>query len=394
MVTFQEVSKLKPIHLHKGLGIWLTGTPRIGKSVFLFYVAAQFIQTGIRFVVTINNQHYEYVNKKFVLCEFSHMEKKYLSDPTIIHLIDPFSKTVICEHDAFAIFFASPSISNIHPYHRKNLQRMFMPLWSKEEMRDCYTVLQEKFDENLYDKWGGIFMDEYRSKVMQSELADLSLEMVLAVSKQALSLDVASYQWLIHRIPTDDYSSCETTLPSNYVRQEILKKLKTGVNFQLPIGSVDKLLFGEIYETAVFNYLVPGESIEVIPYHDDSSCSRKILTIQNVVKFCNNSVNDVILYGTLFIPVERNKRGLDAVFVDKTPYGWVIQVTVNPKHKTSINVSDINVQFPNVTSWNICCIYPPECKEFRFPSVVGVKAEKYIFNFLLIDEICKDAARD
>ena len=48
-----------------------------------------------------------------------------------------------------------------------------MPLWSKEEMRDCYRVLQEKFDENLYDKWGGIFMDEYRSKVMQSEFADL-----------------------------------------------------------------------------------------------------------------------------------------------------------------------------------------------------------------------------
>ena len=78
-----------------------------------------------------------------------------LTDFRVVHLIDPSKDPFyLCEHNAFAVFFfTSPTINNIEPYHLKNLLTLYMPLWSEEEMTECYKVLEQPFDQKRYEKW-------------------------------------------------------------------------------------------------------------------------------------------------------------------------------------------------------------------------------------------------
>ena len=98
--------------------MWITGIPRIGKSVFLCYVAERLREENIDFVITIQSTWY---NSKYEQQDCSllkgHLQK------SVVHLIDPEGKPVpfLDQHEAFAVFFASPTITNIEPYHKKNL---------------------------------------------------------------------------------------------------------------------------------------------------------------------------------------------------------------------------------------------------------------------------------
>ena len=150
----------------KGLGMWFTGTPRIGKSVFLGYVAERLKEEGIEFVVTTGNEWY---TKHYERKCYSELEDD-LKNRSVVHLIDPGDNPPILglqRHEAFAIFFASPTISNINPYHQKELCTLFMPLWSRNEMEDCCTTLETPFNEDIFNRWGGVFIDSFRDEMLE-----------------------------------------------------------------------------------------------------------------------------------------------------------------------------------------------------------------------------------
>ena len=86
-------------HTRFGLGIRITGTPRIGKSTFLFYVAEKLKQEKICLVITIEKITY---TDDFRRIEF-HKAEEILKDTETVHLID--GATAFGQHNALAIFF-------------------------------------------------------------------------------------------------------------------------------------------------------------------------------------------------------------------------------------------------------------------------------------------------
>ena len=48
-----------------------------------------------------------------------------------------------------------------------------MPLWSEEEMTECYKVLEQPFDQKLYEKWGGVMLDSLRDSFMEKSLREV-----------------------------------------------------------------------------------------------------------------------------------------------------------------------------------------------------------------------------
>ena len=133
LIFFQEYwstakkLSLQP-HCRAGIAVAITGTPRTGKSCFLIYIAHMLKENNTNFVVTLGRKTY---NSSFEEAGVT----KDLDNSSVVHLIDPcFSRGLIDVYPAVAVFFASPTQSNFEPYHSKEMNTYFMPLWTREEL--------------------------------------------------------------------------------------------------------------------------------------------------------------------------------------------------------------------------------------------------------------------
>lgn len=361
----------------KGLGVSVTGTPSIGKSVFLFYVADHFIKSNISFVATIGNDIYQYRagTASIVVRSTPKEVQDILDNPDAVHLIDPEWPDAFRECIAFTVFFTSPTLANIGKYHMKRLRRLYMPIWSKHELEECYSSLSLCFAESNYMKWGGIMATSYEFSALEERLSEIlqskSLIDVLSINDPlVLSPEMEHHQWLLHRHPTDDYKNCHITLPSDYVRNKIIEVLESDVSFSLPL-ECNGILYGEIFEMKVLNEIDREKGIEVHLY-DMKSCqftqTQKLL-VSATQLYSNAEIFEKPTVNTLYKPKENNKRGTDAVLITNE-IGWVIQVIVNPKHK-SLNITNAFKQFPSMKSWCVCCVIPNTILDkFHYPAVI------------------------
>ena len=148
------------------------------------------------------------------------LKRLMLRNSSVVHLIDPcFSLDV---YPAVTVFFASPTESNFEPYHSKEMNTYFMPLWTREELMDAHSKLSLTFEEDIFRFWGGVFLDSYRSNLLHSHLTKILqsgklLQLVQVTDDFTLSPDINHCQWLIHRVPSSDYRSCVCEVPSDYL---------------------------------------------------------------------------------------------------------------------------------------------------------------------------------
>lgn len=88
---------------------------------------------------------------------------------------------------------------------------------------------------------------------------------------------------------------------------------------------------------------------------EDYSCSSS--PIQRPVEY------------TLYKAKERNKEGLDAVLVQSSTQAFILQITINKRHR-GLKIDEAFRDFPPVTEWFVCCIYPTDIDDFHFPAVL------------------------
>ena len=309
--------------------MWITGIPRIGKSVFLCYVAERLREENIDFVITIQSTWY---NSKYEQQDCSllkgHLQK------SVVHLIDPEGKPVpfLDQHEAFAVFFASPTITNIEPYHKKNLVCLFMPLWTRDEMQRCCDTLQLEFDAKIFEKWGGVFIDCFRAATLESQLDEVlessNLRDILSnLHSDSLSESIKQNQWLLHRHPYGDYRKYEVQLPSFYVEEKVVAVLDK-VKFQDVMQSNSSIL-GKLYEQhALKNLLISEKVLNVTPYDRRGTNDGQQLEIKAVKHYSNASVeSETPDKNTLYRPNEKNKQGVDAVLVTTTNTAFPLTIS-------------------------------------------------------------------
>ena len=221
-----------------GLGVRVTGTSRIGKSVFLFYVARVLNLRGIPIVITLGDKYYDHEYKGLTKDEAS----KKLDDSETVHLIDPSPLHKTKEHYALAVFCVSPMTSNIDYYHLKNLYTIYMPLWTKEELESCQRHTGRPSDISYFEKWGGVHLDKFREEQMDKNLQDILQsthipKLVFEVIKENsgyLPPMLQDCEWLFHRHPyvieeNRPYRSCKLSLPSNVILKCFQDKIDSGI---------------------------------------------------------------------------------------------------------------------------------------------------------------------
>ena len=142
----------------RGMGTWVTGTPGVGKSTFLYYVAKQLVEElseRYKVVVTKNKHTYLWECDKFTVIGPDRRDS-VLSERASVHLCDGKASQ---EHLAYMVFFVSPTIANIEPYHSKHLGRLYMPPWSEIELENLFeNCFQQEFMLSVTASGVGLFL--------------------------------------------------------------------------------------------------------------------------------------------------------------------------------------------------------------------------------------------
>ena len=355
-----------------GQGVWITGTPQIGKSTFMFYVIRKLRdEKALDIVVTIGKLYRlcRWYNNRLGLYDRvfdkTHNKKHSLSKESTIHLIDPDTTTsmFIEEEKAFTVFFTSTH-SNIEPYQLRKMLTLYMPTWDKEELKECCEYLEWNEEQHMdyYEKWGGIILNEYSAFKMEGQLcynlklAEDLMKLLLAVDPNPLPGEL---QWLIHRRPTcnedgsTNYSDFLIDFPSLYVKNEINKKLQGKPLPQSLLDARDGVLLNDLYKHNVMrSILIPGKELFV----ENASRESHTLEIKHQKSCKNNDIIEEPEISTLYSLEKRDncERG-DAVFIMTETAGLIIHIMINKKpFSCAAEIAKNN--FPTISEWDVCFI--------------------------------------
>lgn len=186
-----------------------------------------------------------------------------------------------------------------------------MPLWSRNEMEDCCATLATPFNEDIFNKWGGVFIDSYRDELLESQLERILQSSILRdilsnLHHDSMSERIYEHQWLLHRFPIENYTMCDIQLPSLYVEKKVVSMLDK-VRFQDVVDSNSSIL-GKLYEQHVLNNLVAGKSLIATPYDKRTSSTNNVeLKIEAIQDYTNDTVvSQLPAKNTLYVPKEKN----------------------------------------------------------------------------------------
>ena len=386
--------------------IRVTGTPGIGKSYFLAYVWHQLLRMKCNVVASMNSvtimSHQG--GEGYGIITGQDLNQLVETRRDVIYLVDPAKNAVPqpIKH-AITILFVSPAEECHGSFCRVSLINLYMPIWEKEELLDCikkvYPQMKDHFDSR-FKKWGGsircmsatsTIYEEYEEH-LQDFLSDDSLIDILNQTNKNgfLRKHVTKYLWLVplkvaEKDGVTNYRKISTaTFPSEYVSIQVAEKIRSlgilGKDWKVV---EDALLLGRVYEVHVMKYLfkVSGGSIsakQISSGPRDKAPEETLPAITAHEVFTNSSVISKPVSGTLYVPLEPNKDGMDFVMPP-----WVFQITIQKNHKAK-NLENIFQQFPSTKKWNACFVVPSaRLDEFvtpglsLYPSIV----KKFIIPF-------------
>jgi hypothetical protein len=380
--------------------IRVTGTPGMGKSMFLGYVWYYLLKAKCDVVAKVGqniirsqkgSETYDVIRAE------DHLD--LCTNRNIIFLVD--SQGIEPKAVGITVFFVSPAHEGPRSYPRTNWLNLFMPPWRKEELVNCikkiYPHCEKEFESN-FKKWGGSIRSLTKSKVEKSRnmlleefLSDQCLVDVVNMQEGVsgiLRSEVKRFQWLIHIIPTinedgtNNYEDNPTlSFPSLYIGSKVAQRIRD-LRFDWKKLGHPRLL-GNAYESHTLDTLFKVSEADHLSVRATDIRSKAEVFIEAVKKhhvFSSKAVINNFEKNTLYIPIEPNRPGLDLIMPP-----WAFQITIAKSH-TAKRLDETFQQFPTVKSWKLCFVLPPAIiNEFTapkvalYPSVVGTY--KLAFDF-------------
>jgi hypothetical protein len=297
----------------------------------------------------------------------------------IIFLADPNRDKIVSKTDGVTIFFIPPDHSGACDYPITNCISFCMPPWDYRELRDCnkkiYPLIKKSVFKSKFKKWGGSIccllnnIDSACDGILQTFLWNVSTDVIHVFNMlEYADKRVKSYQWLVHRYPVmggDGYADHETIIKfaSDYVALKVAEVICTLKVDYKTLGN--SRLLGHAFEAYVLKHALnvsQGRFLEVLVRKIDSG-SVFVPAVKKHQFFSTQS--KVVSYddGTLYIPIEPNRRGIYFVMPP-----WVFQATISKDYSAEKLDWTLN-QFPSVSEWNLCFIIPKIVDEFKAPSV-------------------------
>ena len=369
----------------------ITGTPGIGKSVFLAYFAAYLCEKGYNVVIQRGQEWWSHASGKAT----AHGKKEpeaLLKQQTTVLLFDPFDSeaaTLQTRGQGVSFVFTSPGekcYKTAFKQQSNHSTRRFMPFWTLAELIEYRLVLLPSFKEAIdvekaHALLGGsvrwlrdLVAQQQQQEPMQS-LEDAARELIRPCLDRIKSLDdldilvrrlvpsaaadtTDSKASLLLQIDSHAHDSFETPseqfLASEVAKQEVCKALsietqEARAKFvrkfleSKPLGQ----LVGDIFEVMVLNTLTgkgqPRYKLTCRPLAGGADLTEQVPNAQVQVPLASASKHQKIRNmnaDQLYCPHSDNFAATDFFFVtsneDESLTLWLLQTTKDSQHDCKI----------------------------------------------------------
>jgi len=335
------------------------GTPGIGKTFFLNYVARKLLSEENRsFDVVIDTgleaAHISPDNIVFpggsaaVVNAFSDV----LSRRETILLYDCYgSQAAPADLPCKALVTSSPNAARYHDYRKHACNVLTMPVWQEDELELCRTACFPEQDVESFRKrllwWGGIprytigestaFADMEMDSALQR--LDVQATKIFLETPGVMDLDAGKISHRLLHFHTRDFRNFWWDFASPAVRQRVLESLRKNVHFKavefIQMGRLDpnlSVLGGHLFEAAVHALLMKREYIEARPLNGSTNASVRI-DLNPRAKYVRFTSLEQLQVDTYCVPEAKNHGACDSVF----PPRCMFQVTVAAKHSISLS---------------------------------------------------------
>ncbi len=353
--------------------VLITGTPGVGKSMFLIYQLCLARSRKRNVIVQIGTRVclFSSTPDRFVQLNLTADEKNFLlSNAENMFFYDPGSTRSTLKQQvlAFTVVFASHNPQHYRVLKKSPFAKLYMPVWTLDELtvcaEKCYPTISSESVHSLYEHWGGsprcVFEEEdddnmhelegfLHSENLQAAIRDMSR---IETSREPFVKD----QWLVHiSIVNGDYTQMCMTWPSDYLMSKVTEAMhEQDAHWKTKISRMsDSILHGRLFEADVREAILSENSqLQAIPLPEKGSRPLNIPRPTGHKFFTNLDIN-LDSTNSLFIPCEPTKASGDFVFKD-----WIFQATIAEKHAIKIQgIIKLSKQF-NCTTWKLCFCIP------------------------------------
>ncbi|EGF77150.1 hypothetical protein BATDEDRAFT_92027 [Batrachochytrium dendrobatidis JAM81] len=211
----------------------ILGNPGIGKTYFGYFLLLHLARSGATVVYESGVDQKRYLlTPNGVFEGGKHAFWKILDSSSTFYIVDGSAPVDV---DAKTILVTSPRWEIWHRFSKGSCDIRYMPVWSKEELHSCRSMLfptvPQELVQSLYLKWGGIvrYVLKYALVKEQQDFFDKALNIsnidsvVKSFGKYGENLDASSC--LIHISVSDGFHSGPYQFAFDYVVDEIYNRV-------------------------------------------------------------------------------------------------------------------------------------------------------------------------
>ena len=346
----------------------VTGTPGIGKTLFLVYFLMRYMRENAEFTVLFckhSSETYVYFdNCNDGPVELQHMTQDLeymLENGDLLLLVDAASSSEVYRTGNCRVIVAtSPNISNYEDILKDcNPVLLHMPVWSSEELLQAcvkissYGALTEAVVNERFEIWGGIarlvFEPDDEIYTEKCALLDKHISSVTpkTIFKDFSRVDTGkeSHQIFHQHLVGDSFTNYVLRFASDYVKSKVCKQvLNTECEMEWLMRSARKVpelgaLRGLLFEPFVFDKLCSGRNmfrIRKLFKQEESSDQVESVSYDMLTKIVfhgydglqeSATKNDQSEY-PLLVPAKGNWESVDAIYPPTT----LFQMTVSRNH--------------------------------------------------------------
>nr|BAP69148.1 RxLR effector candidate protein [Hyaloperonospora arabidopsidis Emoy2] len=213
----------------------ILGTPGIGKTYFCFLVLLFLAQDGA--TVIYESSEVEGERTLFsgdLVIKGLHTDfSEVLEQRETFYVVDGVKPSRV---KAKTMLVTSPRKKVWHKIFQRNCARLFMPVWSKQEIFKCRELLYSntpvEIVEKRYMKWGGVARyvlqyaeDKALQKVLKEAITKSNLQTILTASVESSGVESDVSHRLLHFRVNPDFCYKCLDFASVYVAQKVFERL-------------------------------------------------------------------------------------------------------------------------------------------------------------------------
>jgi hypothetical protein len=372
---------------HSYCNLTCTGTPGIGKSVFIhFFIEEYFkIKPNAHFLLSTFSSEGEHRSSQWIFCTNGSLqlraidtslktpveEKLGLPDGALIYLFDGWSKLGMPAYTNQLVAFPSPNYQWFKENAKSSFDVVYFPLWTFDELDCANERLQLGIDDTTlaqrYYKFGGTARFSLTKDLKLYTRGVVSLDKAFStyfksyeglldaftIAKEHLATS-AELLRLCHRlfyyVPSQDFESCRTILGSTEIIERfdtLISNLKTKERNQLvrslEVGFAGSIV-GRLFEVFVYEKLVQGIQLNMRPLLDKNAMETGGNEEKEVLKILTNSCFWISknqpprVFNAVLIPDNPNMESVDGAYVDDVEkILYMFQITIRNAHEESGN---------------------------------------------------------